>query len=349
MTSLMPAISTRVLHHGPMRHVLDTQRELADRQVELASGRHADSGIVNGRATAYALALSGGLSIGETQRSINMLHLERLSVQQSALQSVLDGAHEMTETVLGARTGDAGPELLANLGVSALGDLFNRMNVQSATIQVFGGQNTTTAPLGDPGPGGPLMSAIEGAFQTRFGFAIGDPATATLDAAALTGFLDNEFAALFDGAGWSAFSGATDEAPLLDIGSGRSARSGVTANDPALRTLAGAYAALAALAHSGLAPATIVALSDHTLGKVTEGIFELSKAQSRVGVAEGRITFVNAEIERDSLVSSRALLSLQQVDPFEVSARINVLLTSLETSYALTARLQGLSLLNYLR
>ncbi len=39
---------------------------------------------------------------------------------------------------------------------------------------------------------------------------------------------------------------------------------------------------------------------------------------------------------------------LEGVDPYEASSRVNALLTQVETAYALTARLQRLSLINYL-
>ena len=40
--------------------------------------------------------------------------------------------------------------------------------------------------------------------------------------------------------------------------------------------------------------------------------------------------------------------ALESVDPYEASTRVNTLLTQIETSYALTARIQQLSLLDYL-
>ena len=40
--------------------------------------------------------------------------------------------------------------------------------------------------------------------------------------------------------------------------------------------------------------------------------------------------------------------ALEAVDPYEASTRVSTLMTQIETSYALTARIQRLSLLNYL-
>ena len=40
--------------------------------------------------------------------------------------------------------------------------------------------------------------------------------------------------------------------------------------------------------------------------------------------------------------------ALEGVDPYEASSRLSALLTQVETAYAMTARIQKLTLLNYL-
>ena len=40
--------------------------------------------------------------------------------------------------------------------------------------------------------------------------------------------------------------------------------------------------------------------------------------------------------------------TLEGVDPYEATANVNALLTQIETAYALTARLQNLSLINHI-
>jgi flagellar hook-associated protein 3 FlgL len=40
--------------------------------------------------------------------------------------------------------------------------------------------------------------------------------------------------------------------------------------------------------------------------------------------------------------------NLEQVDPFEAATRVTTLMTQLETAYSLTARVQRLTILNYL-
>jgi flagellar hook-associated protein 3 FlgL len=42
------------------------------------------------------------------------------------------------------------------------------------------------------------------------------------------------------------------------------------------------------------------------------------------------------------------VVALESIDPNEAATRVTQLLTQVETSYALTARIMGLSILNYL-
>lgn len=45
---------------------------------------------------------------------------------------------------------------------------------------------------------------------------------------------------------------------------------------------------------------------------------------------------------------NRHIVDLEGVDPYEAANRVNDLLTHIQTSFALTARIQQLSLLNFL-
>jgi flagellar hook-associated protein 3 FlgL len=68
---------------------------------------------------------------------------------------------------------------------------------------------------------------------------------------------------------------------------------------------------------------------------------DLGRVQKRVEDASDRLT-----IQSQSLAKS--IGSLEDIDPYEVSVRLNSLSTQIETSYALTSRIQNLSLLKYL-
>ena len=74
----------------------------------------------------------------------------------------------------------------------------------------------------------------------------------------------------------------------------------------------------------------------------------MNDLRTSVGIASERVQNATdrASLQKDVFTSD--LQELEAVDPYEVSARINELTLQLETSYALTGRLQRLSLLNFL-
>jgi flagellar hook-associated protein 3 FlgL len=79
-----------------------------------------------------------------------------------------------------------------------------------------------------------------------------------------------------------------------------------------------------------------------------EAIGGIDTARSQLGLAENRISKSNESLTAQMKIVKTNLNSLQGVDPYEASTRVNVLLQQVETSYTLTARIQKLSLVNFL-
>jgi flagellar hook-associated protein 3 FlgL len=67
-----------------------------------------------------------------------------------------------------------------------------------------------------------------------------------------------------------------------------------------------------------------------------------------MGVSEGRVTKANEALQAQKDVVATYIGELEGVDPYEASVQMNTLLTQMEASYALTARIQQMTLLNYL-
>jgi flagellar hook-associated protein 3 FlgL len=90
---------------------------------------------------------------------------------------------------------------------------------------------------------------------------------------------------------------------------------------------------------------TVLDAAIQALGAGQQGVAtmeaDLGRVQSRVSDATDRLT-----IQSQSLAKS--IGSMEDVDPYALSVRLNNLSTQLETSYSLTSRIQDLSLLKYL-
>lgn len=86
------------------------------------------------------------------------------------------------------------------------------------------------------------------------------------------------------------------------------------------------------------------------------GGVQLQSAASDIAQVQGRLGFVEGEVDRFSVAqaSEQSALNIArnlmtQADPFETASRLQAVQTQLETHYAMTARLSQLSLAEYLR
>ncbi|MEP4114571.1 MAG: flagellin, partial [Nitratireductor sp.] len=68
------------------------------------------------------------------------------------------------------------------------------------------------------------------------------------------------------------------------------------------------------------------------------------QVQAATGFTEQRIENASERLSMQVDIFNGFLNDMQGVDPFEAATRVNALITQIETSYALTARIQQLSL-----
>ena len=342
--------STRLLMSGPTQTLNRLQGELLDRQRELSSGRNADTGLKNGYQVSVSVQLQSRIDQSEARQALNSQVAQRYEIAQSALTTLSDVAHEMVASALGARTSEGGADLIRKQSFNALNDLSNMLNTKSGAIYVFGGHRTDKPPMANFDATSSAATAINTAFTTRFGFAPDDAAASTITDTAMLDFLNTDFATLFEPAGWSAsWSSAEGDAPSYLVKAGETVSSGITSNDAAFRNLAMGYAMLSSFANDTLSPDTLTALVDRATALVNGGIGQIANVESQMGVAQERVVRANENLARNVIIDSAAWASRESVDPYDTSVRLNTILTSIETSYALTSRLQGLSLLNFLR
>jgi len=74
----------------------------------------------------------------------------------------------------------------------------------------------------------------------------------------------------------------------------------------------------------------------------------LTDLRAQTGIVQKRVSDASDRMKMQVDVFKRHILDLEGVDPYEAANRVNDLVTHIQTSYALTARIQQLSLLNFL-
>jgi flagellar hook-associated protein 3 FlgL len=348
MLSLMP---TRLLTAGPMDGLARLQAEVTIRQKELSSGVKADLGLDIGGEIRRTVPLRALIDQAATQTRLNGAVAARLGAAQAALGAVADATSNFIGDAIAAGQAPGSRNLLGDAAHDQLKDLARLMRTESGGFPVFAGQNLEASPFIDftKAEGVAARSAIETAFVTEFGIASNDPAAATLPRTAIESFIAGAFAALFDDAGFAAnWSGASQAEMVGEISSGVIGQTASTANNDSVRALAKGFAALAFFQNSAINDDAYVAIADQSLITLGSAREALTAQRANIGQAEEQVKLATERVADSGALAEQTLAAMEQVDPYETATRLNTLITAIESSYAMTARLQRMSLVNFL-
>ncbi len=344
-------VSTAAIAGITRQSVLKTQSDLVTAQKEVSTGRLADVGLSLGNRTGQAVSLRQEHARLGTIMTTNSMAGSRLETTQLTLEQLRATADGFLGALIAAGDTKTGAQALQQQAAEGLKGLIASLNSSASGQQLFGGINADVKPMADyfATPPAANKQAVDTAFVAAFGMAQSDPGVATITAADMQTFLDGGFKALFDDAPWAAgWSAASSQNMQSRISSTEVVDTSVNANELGMRKLTMAYTMVADLGAAGLDEGAFRAVAETATRLVSEGIHEITALQGRVGGAQARITQVNERLSMQVDIMSKDISGLETVDPFEAATRVSTLMTQLETGYALTARIQRLSILNYL-
>lgn len=327
------------------------QTSLADTLKEFSTGRLADVGKTLGGRIGAVLDLRhivgdlGGLE------NTNAVVEQRMKFLQSSFGAMRDMGQTFSESTLGIYKAGGDRGLLVVDAKSRMETLSDVLRTSTNGTYAFSGLNISVPPVDDylSEPPSPARTAVISTFTAAFGFPPDDPQVVTITPAQMTAYMDGPFAALFEEPQWSAnFSYATDEVMRDRISHHEEINTSATANDRGIRQL---YFALTLAIDGG-----IENLNAETFGVVaariantsSEGGYNVVATQARVGVAQERLAQANERIALEKGALETRIGELEGVDAYKVADRLSLLMTRIESSYAVTARMQQLTLLNYL-
>ena len=343
-------VSSLAVSMAVRQSIMRTQLDLVSAQKEAATGRLSDPGLTLGTRTGQTVSLRQEHARLSTLIDGNGLAGARLEATQVALGGIREAADEFLGALISAPDGPTGAQTLRQLATEGLKGLIAGLNATLGGQHLFGGINADKPPMADyfSVPASAGKQAVDGAFLASFGTAQADPGAAAITAADMQTFLDGPFAAVFEDPQWSDWSAASSQTLQSRISATAIAETSVSANEPGLRKLAMAYAMIADLGAENLNEGAFGAVTETATRLVSEGVSEITAAQGRVGAVQARIEQVTERMSLQIDILSREVSGLEGVDPYEAATRVTDLMTRLETGYALTARIQRLSLLNFL-
>ncbi|MBB3233703.1 flagellar hook-associated family protein [Phyllobacterium endophyticum] len=344
------SVSSYMLSNSTRNIIARAQADLVRASQEATSGVVFDKGLTLGSRAGQSISLRKEHDRLTVLTETNGLISERMKASQNALTNVIKGSQDFLGNVTAMRGASEGRSILVDKAKGLLQTATDLVNTSYNGEYVFAGENTDVKPLGDYGSAGdPARAAILKSFQDRFGFATTDPQVATISAADMTTYLNTSFAAEFDAGSWSNWSSASDTLVKSRIAPTELAETSVSANNAGFRQLAMSYTMMAELGDIGLNQAAFDAVIDKVAETTNRNSTLLAGAQSFLGNAQARTKDATDRLTVQINVLKSSVLDLEAVDPYEAASRVEALRTQIDASYALTVRIQSLSLLNHLK
>ncbi len=340
-------VSTNYMATALLPSVTQTQSTLASLEVAASTGQYANIGLQLGDQSGYELSLKNENDLLQTLTSSNGVVTTNLTTAQDALNSILTDA-QSTVASLTTWTADGtnSNSTLQTLGSDSLQSLIATTNTTSNGQYVFGGINSSVAPMTDYSS---AESTIDAAFQSYFGFAPTDAAASTVTASQMQTFLSGPFASMFSGSGWTTnFSSASSTNTSGQIAPGETIDTSTNANQPGFQQLAQGYAMLAGFGGSQLSAAAQQVVASTASSLIAQGTNSVTATEANVGASLSQVTEANSSMSSQMTILQTQIGNLDNVDSATVAAQINTLSTQLQTAYELTAQLQKLSLAQYL-
>jgi flagellar hook-associated protein 3 FlgL len=343
-------VSSNAISQALRYSMMRMQTELVSAQKESTTLRVADVGLALGARTGQSVSLARDVERLNGIIDSNSLISSRLSSTQDVLDQLTTRAEEFRATLSTAISGSTDKNVIQADGTAMLELLTSTLNTSINGQYLFAGINTDVKPIADfSDPASPSRIAFENVFQTHFSFALTDPAAAGITAAQMDTFLTNVVEPQFLGAGWDAnWSAATDQPIVSRIALNETAETSVSANIVGIRKLAMVAAITSELMKSSLNTGAAEAVNTRALGLVIEGISEITDQRTVTGIAEQRVTNASERIDTQVNLFEKTIINMESVDPYEAATRVSALVSQIETAYALTSRIQQLSLLRFM-
>ncbi|MGH6761710.1 MAG: flagellar hook-associated family protein [Phyllobacterium sp.] len=346
----LQSISSYVISNSLRSVVAKAQAELIKAQYEATSGMVYDKGLSLGGHTGTTISLRKEYDRLNALTETNGVVEQRMQASQLTMGKLVESAQTFLSNLTGLRASADGSSVLAQSAKTSLLTGIDLINTNLGGEYVFAGTNTDVKPMTGYETAGAGRDALRQAFQNHFGFPANDPQAANITAAEMEAFADGPLADEFSAANWTAnWSSASDTVIKSRISPTELIETSTSANNEAFRKLTMSFAMIAEFADIGLNDSAYTALVDKAIGRVAEATSAISDQQSILGNAEARTLNANTRMKAQLNILNTSVLNMEAVDPYEATTRVENLIKQIETSYALTARLQNLSLLNYLR
>lgn len=342
-------VSTAAINFGLRNATASMQRTLPDLQLETVTGRNADSGLALGSKTGELASLRHDISVLQRLSDTNDLASVRMRTSQSSLGQLTTVGDNLIEAISLVFGNNSQKSAVAITATSGIAEMTASLNSTVGGVFVFGGENSDSAPVSDY-EGSPAQTAFRDAFQTEFGFAIDSPLAENITQTQIQDFITNTAEPLFLGAGWTTnMSSASDDVPDTRVSDNVTVKTSISANEESIQKIMFSTILASELFSSQLGDGALDTVGKYVIENVTEANGGITQKRGSIGLSQERVERANEALDLQKSLLETFVIDLDGVDTYETAIKVNSLLTQIEVSYSVTARIQNLSLMQYLR
>ncbi|MGB3387378.1 MAG: flagellar hook-associated family protein [Pseudaminobacter sp.] len=341
-------VSSSAVSEALRYSVMRSQAALVKAQKEATTGLVADTGLALGARTSQTVSFARELERIKAIADTNAVITSRLTATQEALNRVADLAQSLLSTLTTNLSGTDTTQVSVAQAKSTLSALGSILNTNLDGQYLFAGINTDQKPFASYEPGSAPKAAYDAAFAQYLADTGATAANPFPTPADVDTFVTNYMDPLFMGAGWSDWSSASDQRISSRIALNDKIDTSVTANTSGIRKLVMASAIVSESLSIDMDEDTRERLIGNVVTMVGGALNDLTQLRAETGLAQSRVTEASERMAAQAHIFEKHLLKMEGVDPYEAATRANDLLGDIEASYALTARIQQLSLLKFI-
>ncbi len=335
-------ISSQNLFSSLRQSVLQTQSNLSTLQTEEASGTYADLGLQLGGQTGATISFAQESSHLAALTTSNEAVSTRLATTTSTINDIMSDAQALSNTLIANASSSVIPASTQTAAQTSLQSLISKLNTSTGGQYIFGGINTTTAPMPDYDT---TAADVDQALNQD----LPDESTATPTDLANAVSSSGHFGTLFTAGGSGALTTATTNTITSQISPQQTITTSVSANQTAFQQIAQAYALLGNLGGKTLTDATGQALVATATSLLNEGLAGLTTIQADIGTSQNSVSAANDHMSAQQTILTTNVGSAENVDTYTLSTKLSALTNQLQVAYSLTSDLKSLSLVNYLQ
>ncbi len=343
-----------------MRYAVSkAQQDMVAAHKEVTTGRHADVGVALGATTSRSLDLTRDVLRIKSMLTTNSLATQRLESSEEALGNMSDLGQDIMNALI--TLGDS--QDVTNIATfqtaarTALDTFISFGNTSVNGEYLFAGVNSDVLPFQDVTSS---TSGARAALENELTLFLASQAPPTTKDQMTETQMDDfltQMEAIFDGTQpldggadfWSTFvSNASDANMKSRISQSEIVETSTNSNADGMRNFVLAALVSEMFISTDTSDAGRLKAADKAMEYIGIAKLGIDQERARLGLAAERVKKADESLQAQQNIIETHLNDLQSVDAYEASTRVKGLEALVETAYTLTARLQQLSLVNFL-